>query len=106
MSRASNDQRHSRQAPSIGAVIWRPAWVLLVLLVILAANIGAAFLPVPNFAKTTFNLLMAALTVAGIAFIFMELDRKSVTMRLFAATGFIWLSILFLLIFSDYGARH
>jgi len=105
MSRASTQRRQDSQAPTIASVVRRPAWVLLILLVILAANIGAAFLPVPHFAKTAFNLLMAALTVAGIAFIFMELDHKGVTMRLFAATGFIWLAILFLLIFSDYGAR-
>lgn len=105
MGRASHHRRQAPTAPGIGSVIRRPAWVLFILLVVLAANIGAAFLPVPHFAKTAFNLLMAAITVACIAFIFMELDRKSVTMRLFAATGFVWLAILFLLIFSDYGAR-
>jgi caa(3)-type oxidase subunit IV len=102
---ASDDRRQTAQAPSIGSVIRRPAWVLLLLLVVLAINIGAAFLPVPIFARTAFNLLMAALTVAFIAFIFMELDRKGATMRLFASAGLIWLAILFLLIFSDYGVR-
>jgi caa(3)-type oxidase subunit IV len=99
------DRGQGSQAPSVGSVIRRPAWVLLLLLVVLAINIGAAFLPIPIFAKTAFNLLMAALTVAFIAFIFMELGRKGATMRLFASAGLIWLAILFLLIFSDYGVR-
>ncbi|MGN6583776.1 MAG: hypothetical protein ACTHJV_08740 [Rhizobiaceae bacterium] len=105
MSRAPRARRQAPQAPSIRSIIRRPAWVLAILLVALAANIGVSFLPIPHFARTAFNLLMAAVTVAGIAVIFMELDRKGVTIRLFAATGFVWLAILFLLIFSDYGAR-
>jgi hypothetical protein len=35
----------------------------------------------------------------------MELGKKGATMRLFAGAGFVWLAILFLLIFSDYGTR-
>jgi cytochrome c oxidase subunit 4 len=105
MSEASSERRHASEAPSIGSIVRRPPWVLLVLLVVLAANIGAAFLPVPVFVRTAFHLLMAAVTVAFIAFIFMELERKGTTMRLFAGAGFVWLAILFLLIFSDYGTR-
>lgn len=97
--------RGAGQAPGIGTLARRPAWVLLLLLVALGLNIGAAFLTVAPFLRTGFHLFVAALTVAGIAFIFMELERKGATIRLFAASGFVWISILFLLIFADYGVR-
>jgi cytochrome c oxidase subunit 4 len=99
--------RHKRteQPPAIGEVVRRPAWVLLVLLVALGLNIGAAFVPLAPFLRTGFHLIVAALTVGFIAFIFMELEKKGVTIRLFAAAGFVWIAILFLLIFSDYGVR-
>lgn len=99
-------RRHStREAPAIGAIVRRPAWVLLGLIVALGLNIGAAFLPIAPSLRTGFHLVVAAVTVAGIAFIFMELERKGPTIRLFAASGFVWIAILFLLIFSDYGVR-
>jgi len=79
--------------------------VVFVLLVALALNIGAAFLPVSPFLKTGFHLIVAAVTVAFIAFIFMELEKKGATIRLFAASGFVWIAILLLLVFSDYGVR-
>lgn len=98
-------QRNDKNMPTIGAVIRRPAWVLLVLLIALALNIGAAFLPVSPGLKTGLHLFVAALTVAFIAFIFMELEKKGPTIHLFAASGLIWIAILFVLIFSDYGLR-
>jgi caa(3)-type oxidase subunit IV len=100
-------RRHTRadETPAIGALVSRPAWVLLALLIALGLNIGAAFLPIAAALRTGFHLFVAALTVAGIAFIFMELEKKGPTIRLFAASGFVWIAILFLLIFSDYGVR-
>lgn len=91
--------------PAIADIVRRPAWVLLALLVALAINIGAAFLHVSPFLRTGFHLVVAAVTVAFIAFIFMELGKKGATIRLFAASGFVWIAILLLLVFSDYGVR-
>jgi caa(3)-type oxidase subunit IV len=98
-------QRNDKDMPTIGTIVRRPAWVLLVLLIALALNIGAAFLPISPGLKTGFHLIVAAVTVAFIAFIFMELEKKDPTIHLFAASGVVWIAILFLLIFSDYGAR-
>ena len=99
-------RRRRDDMPTVREIVRRPAWVLLVLLVALGLNIGAAFLPIAPFLKTAFHLIVAAGTVALIAFIFMEMEKKGPTIRLFAAAGFIWIAILFLLIFSDYGIRR
>ncbi len=97
--------REEPEPPGIGEIVKRPAWVLLVLLLALAVNSAAAFLPVAPDLRTGFHLLVAALTIGFIAFVFMELGQKGPLFRLFAAAGFVWIGILFLLSFSDYGMR-
>lgn len=91
--------------PSILELAKRPALVLVVLLVILAGNVGLAFVPLGGF-EFTANLVLAAVSVSLIGFFFMELDKETGLNRLFSATGFAWLIILFMLLFADYFTRY
>lgn len=92
------------EAPSIASLAWRPALILLVLLVLLGANVGIAFLGLGGYGFTA-NLVLAAASVALIGIVFMELDRDGALNRLFAAAGFVWLAIFAMLAFADYLTR-
>jgi cytochrome c oxidase subunit 4 len=100
----SKTSRKSEHAPSVGSIVWRPALILLLLLVVLAGNTGLAFLSLGGW-QFTGNILLAAASVVLIGFVFMELDRESALSRLFAAAGFAWLVIFAMLTFADYMTR-
>lgn len=78
----------------------RLVFVFCGLMVLLAATIGTAYLPLGGWG------LAVALAIAGakaglvLAF-FMGLSERSGLVRLFAASGAYWLALLFLLTFLD-----
>jgi len=67
------------------------AWVLL--LVLLALQLGLTFLPLPREARPLI-LVPAALMAAIVAVAFMQIDRGPAIVRVFAAAGLLWLVFL------------
>lgn len=83
----------------------RVVWSWLALMVLLAATLGGAFLPIGRF-----NIALAlAIAVAKgliVVFVFMELTHGHTLRRLFAAAGLFWLIFLFGLSMTDYATRQ
>jgi cytochrome c oxidase subunit IV len=67
------------------------AWVLL--MVLLAIEFGASFLPLDRSARPLV-LIPAVLMVGVVGTIFMEVERGPEIVRLFAIAGLLWLTIL------------
>lgn len=67
------------------------AWVLL--MVLLAIGFGASFLPLDRSLRPLV-LIPAVLMVGVVGTVFMEIGRGPEIIRLFAAAGLLWLSIL------------
>ncbi len=67
------------------------AWALL--MVLLAIEFGASFLPLGRSIRP-FVLIPAVLMVAAVATLFMQIGRGAAIVRLFAAAGLLWLGIL------------
>lgn len=81
-------------------VLIKPLLVWIGLLLLLGLTFAYAYLPgVPMKAEA--GLLVAFAKAALIAIIFMQLGEASALVRLAAAAGFAWLSLLFLLSFAD-----
>jgi len=73
---------------------FRRLWLTLVLLlVLLAMEFGASFLPLDRSARPLV-LIPAALMVGVVGTIFMEVGRGPEIIRLFAVAALLWLSIL------------
>jgi cytochrome c oxidase subunit 4 len=66
---------------------------LALLLVLLAIEFGASFLPLDRGARPVV-LIPAVLMVGLVGTIFMEVGRGPKIVRLFAAAGLLWLTIL------------
>jgi cytochrome c oxidase subunit IV len=86
------------------SVLLGPTLVWVVLLIILAANIAVAFLPLGR-AKTPINLVLAIVQASLMFGVFMRLDRASALVKIAAAAGFLWLSFLFLIGSTDFLTR-
>jgi cytochrome c oxidase subunit IV len=71
----------------------RLVWTWVVLLVLLAGEFGGSFLPLDPSLRPLL-LVPAALMVAAVATMFMQIGRGPVLVRVFAAAGLLWLSIL------------
>jgi cytochrome c oxidase subunit IV len=83
----------------------RNGFILAIELALLALSIAAAFIPMNNY-NTAVNISIAVI-MATIGFLFfMELLHSSVILRLAAATGFVWLIVLFVLTLCDYLTRY
>ena len=67
------------------------AWVLLI--VLLAVELGASFLPLGRSARP-FVLIPAAVMVAVVGTAFMQVERGPTIVRLFATAALLWLTIL------------
>jgi len=67
------------------------AW--LVLMVLLAIELGASFLPLDRSARPLV-LIPAVFMIGVVGTIFMEVERGPEIVRLFAAAGLLWLCIL------------
>ena len=78
-------------------------WV--VLLVLLAIQFGAAFLPL-NASLRPLLLVPSALMLAAVATMFMQIGRGPALVRVFAAAGVLWVSILLGLGSLDPLTRH
>ncbi|HEX2652279.1 MAG TPA: cytochrome C oxidase subunit IV family protein [Xanthobacteraceae bacterium] len=88
-------------------VIWRKNGLVWVgLLALLALTFGAAHLPLGGL-NVVVGLAIAGIKVALVALVFMGLGCSPALMRLAAATGLFWLTLLFLLTLADVLAgRH
>lgn len=85
--------------------LWiRPSLVWLALLLLLAATVGSAYVPLGAF-NTAINYIIAAGKAALVFIFFMHLNRSPASVRLAAMTGLFWLTFLFSLTFSDYLTR-
>jgi cytochrome c oxidase subunit IV len=71
----------------------RLALTLLVLLVLLAIEIGVSFLPLDRSARPVI-LIIAMVMVAIVGTVFMEVGSGPEIVRLFAIAGLLWLAIL------------
>jgi cytochrome c oxidase subunit IV len=71
----------------------RLVWTWVVLLVLLAIQFGTSFVP---FSPSLRPLLLvpAALMLAAVATMFMQIGRGPALVRIFAAAGLLWLTIL------------
>lgn len=78
------------------------AWAALMLL--LAATLGTAFLPLGP-ARPWIGYAIAAAKAGLILWFFMELRREDGLARLAALAGYIWLAMLFALTAADYLTR-
>jgi len=85
--------------------LWKgPLAVWLVLLPLLAVSAGTAFLLLGHF-NAAVNLAIAAIMVCMLAAFLMNLRWSSALVRIFAASGLLWLVFMFVLIFTDYLSR-
>jgi len=100
MSGRTQDRDH----PGFVRLARRPLAILAALLLIFAANVAIAFLPLAGF-NFAINIALAGVGVVLIGVFFMDLDREEPLNRLFAAMGFAWLAILLMLMFGDYLTR-
>ena len=92
-------------APVIGELVRLPLLILAGLVLVLVANIGIAYVPLGG-GQLGLNILLALASVVLIALFFMELESEPAMNRLFAASGLVWIAILFMLLFGDYFTRH
>jgi len=82
-----------------------PALVWLLLLVLLAASVWSAFIPLGAL-NPTINLLIAAVMLLVLATFLMDLKNASPLLRMVAVAGLLWVSFLFALTFTDYLSRR
>jgi cytochrome c oxidase subunit 4 len=87
--------------------IWRKnGLVWLALLVLLGLTFGAAHIPLGGF-NVVIGLVIAGIKVTLVIVIFMGLGNSPSLIRLAAAAGVFWLTILFVLTLTDVVAsRH
>ncbi len=91
------------------ALLIRRLWlrngnILLAEFVLLGISFWAAFAPLNGY-NTAVNVFIAALmALIGLLF-FMGLVRENTLLRLAGAGGVFWLTIMFLLTFTDYLTR-
>lgn len=85
-------------------VVLAPLRLWGVLLLLVAATLGYAYLPGGPF-KTEASLAIALAKAVLIALLFMQLKGAAWLVRLAAMAGVTWLSLLFLIAFADYLTR-
>jgi cytochrome c oxidase subunit IV len=71
----------------------RLVWTWVLLLVLLAIQFGASFLPLSPSWRALL-LVPAALMLAAVATMFMQIGRGPALVRVFAAAALLWVSIL------------
>jgi cytochrome c oxidase subunit IV len=71
----------------------RLVWTWVGLLVLLAIQFGASFLPLSPLLRPLL-LVPAALMLAAVATTFMQIGRGPALVRVFAAAALLWVSIL------------
>ncbi|HKB88980.1 MAG TPA: cytochrome C oxidase subunit IV family protein [Opitutaceae bacterium] len=78
--------------------------VFIGLLMLLGLTVGANYLDLGRYSVTV-ALLIALIKAVLIIWFFMQVRTSPGIVRLYAAAGFLWLTIMLLLTFSDYAAR-
>ncbi len=95
----SDASRRSRVPGWLGhALIW------LLLIAMLGATLGLAYLPVGR-AGPALHIGIAVIQVALIWTFFMNLRGSSALVRLVAISGLLWIVFMFTLTFNDYLSR-
>lgn len=86
--------------------LWRtPLIIWAALLLLLAATVGSAFVPLGPF-NAIINIVIAAGKTGLVLLFFMKLKSSSGLLRLAALAGVFWLSFMFVLTASDYLTRQ
>ena len=86
--------------------LWRtPLIIWAALLLLLAATVGSAFIPLGPF-NAIINIGIAAAKTVLVLLFFMKLRSSSALLRLAALAGVFWLSFMFMLAASDYLTRQ
>ena len=85
-------------------LIWAPLALWAVLMVLLGATLGYAYLPHAP-AKLGISLSIGVAKAMVIALFFMQLRRAAGIVRSAALAGLIWASFLYLFAFADYLTR-
>lgn len=80
--------------------------VYLILVALLAATLGIAYLPLPGHLKIAAGLAVAVAKAALIVGYFMQLRDQRGLVRVFAGAGLFWLCLLFALTAGDYLTRN
>ncbi len=96
MTDGRQDRRYLWLGPGV-------AW--LALLVLFAASLGSAYLPLGT-GNVAINLAIAAVMLAVLATFLMDLRNSVALVRIVAAAGLFWIVIMFALTFSDFLTRH
>ncbi len=109
-SASINGTRPHHSEQRIAPPTWRqlttgPAAAWLILLILLAANCGSAFVPLRSY-NAALNLLIAAIMLLLLATVLMNLREATALTRLVAAAGLFWMIFLFALTFTDYLSRR
>jgi caa(3)-type oxidase subunit IV len=79
--------------------------VWLALLMLLAATVGSAYIPLGIY-NSVINMTIAGIKVALVAVFFMKLKSSSPLLRFAAGAGIFWLIFMFALTGSDYLTRQ
>lgn len=82
-----------------------PTAVWFALLVLLAATVGSAYVPLGAL-NSVLNLAIAATKVVLVMVFFMNLGSSSALLRLAALCGVFWLTFMFVLTAADYLTRQ
>lgn len=86
--------------------LWKgPGLVWLALIVLFAASLGSAYLPL-GAGNVMLNLLIAVVMLGLLATFLMDLLNASMLIRIVAAAGLFWTIFMFALTFNDYLSRH
>lgn len=85
--------------------IWRgPVLAWIALLLLFAANLGSAFIPLGS-GNVILNLFIAAVMAVVLAIFLMDLRNSQTLVRVVAVAGLFWMILMFALTFSDYLSR-
>jgi cytochrome c oxidase subunit 4 len=87
-----------------GATIGSLLAVYAILMLLLVATVGAAFIHLGNF-NIVLAMLIAITKASLVVWIFMHVKYGGRLVLIFATAAFIWLGIMFAITFSDYFTR-
>ena len=79
------------------------AW--LILLALFALNLFSSYVPL-GVGNLVANLVIAAMMIAIVFVVLMDLKNAKALIRVTAASGLLWLIFMFALTFNDYLSRH
>jgi cytochrome c oxidase subunit 4 len=86
--------------------LWKgPALVWVLLLLLFAASLGTAYLPLGG-GNIAVNLSIAAVMIVLLVTYLMDLQSAQTIVRVIAAAGLFWLILMFSLTFNDYLSRY